>query len=149
MHLLNLVLNNIESNTLIYLSLFVGLTGIFLIVKGLFFICFICRRFKAIQNQLQRIQDDISSIYAETRKLGNKVTAAEKRLERLAECQNSIEIRGTDIRTFRQAVALARKGTPLEELMSTCNLTRGEAELIVVLHRDQEYPLENGEKPQS
>ncbi|MEA1868297.1 MAG: DUF2802 domain-containing protein [Thermodesulfobacteriota bacterium] len=142
MHLLNLVLNNIESNALIYLLLFGSLTTIFLIVRGLL-------RFKAIQNQLQRIQDDISSIYAETRKLGNKVTAAEKQLERPAECQNSIEIRGTDIRTFRQAVALARKGVQLEELISTCNLTRGEAELIMVLHRDREYPLKNEEKPQS
>jgi hypothetical protein len=37
--------------------------------------------------------------------------------------------------SFEQAIKLARKGSSVEELMEICNLSRGEAELIAMMHR--------------
>lgn len=64
-----------------------------------------------------------------------RLVELEQRLHRLGEQQKQPSARDTMHPHYEPAIRLARKGADVDELMATCGLVRGEAELIALLHR--------------
>ena len=59
----------------------------------------------------------------------------EQQVRRINERQNVLEMRPVGDRPYAQASELVHKGADIDELMETCGLTRGEAELLVMMQR--------------
>lgn len=64
-----------------------------------------------------------------------RLRALERRMRTLMERQDRAEMRAPSTERFKHAIALAQRGATTDELMSTCGLAQGEAELLYLLHR--------------
>jgi Flp pilus assembly protein TadB len=98
--------------------------------------------FKFRQNQRQ-YREQIHSLQADMRALvsaaigvGERVHRIEKSLKEVSHRQQE-QIDHTDpgAQAYQQAIKMAQKGASAEELIEICGLTRGEADLIAMLHR--------------
>jgi uncharacterized protein HemX len=58
----------------------------------------------------------------------------ERRLRQLAEQQEQLLMRDPEQGPYQHAMRLASHGASREDLMNTCGLTRGEADLLLALH---------------
>jgi hypothetical protein len=67
--------------------------------------------------------------------LGVRLQEVEQQLRLLAERQDQLDLRQPADHAYRLAIKLAQKGVPVEDLVATCGINRGEAELIAMLHR--------------
>ncbi|MFP5344726.1 MAG: DUF2802 domain-containing protein [Gammaproteobacteria bacterium] len=63
-----------------------------------------------------------------------RLVELEQRLRRLGEQQKKPAVRDTMHPHYEPAIRLARKGADVDELVATCGLARGEAELIALMH---------------
>lgn len=66
-----------------------------------------------------------------------RIAKVEEAAQRVNERQDQLELRETISQTYDPAIKMAHKGADVEELVSTCGLARGEAELILLLHRSK------------
>ncbi|MCW8918213.1 MAG: DUF2802 domain-containing protein [Gammaproteobacteria bacterium] len=99
----------------------------------------------AQQQQLQAqstMQADLRALCHAAVQVGERVNRMEAELKGLHQRQQELGVRQDNMvysepleAGFEQAIKLARKGRPVEELMELCNLSRGEAELIAMMHR--------------
>ncbi len=64
----------------------------------------------------------------------NKLFEIEQRNKRLTERLEQLELRDKSNKQFGEAASLLSKGTSIEEIMARCGISRGEAELISVMH---------------
>jgi hypothetical protein len=64
-----------------------------------------------------------------------RLKTMERRVREVAERQNRLEMMAPSTERFKHAIALVQRGASAEELMATCGLAPGEAELLYVLHR--------------
>lgn len=67
--------------------------------------------------------------------LGERLHEVEQQLRLLAERQDQLDLRQPANHAYRLAIKLAKKGVPVNDLVTTCGINRGEAELIATLHR--------------
>lgn len=101
------------------------------------------RHFVSEQSRrLETMQSDLRALCNAAVQVGERVNLLEQGMKQLQQRQQELGIRQDQMvhaepeeRTYEQAVKLAQKGTPLEEIMDICNLSRGEAELITMMHR--------------
>ena len=84
---------------------------------------------------LQRIQKDIHALCAGAINLGKHMDGLEQRIRRLAERQDQLELRDPMEQTYAHAIRLAQKGVDVNDLVENCGLARGEAELLLRIHR--------------
>lgn len=61
----------------------------------------------------------------------------ERQLDQLRARQDQLELRGPEGHPYAQAIALAKRGAPPQELVATFGLSPGEAELLLRMHRQQ------------
>ncbi|MFO8004781.1 DUF2802 domain-containing protein [Thioalkalivibrio sp.] len=61
----------------------------------------------------------------------------DRRLRQLTEQQEQLLMRDPELGPYHHAMRLAMKGSSPEELMETCGLTRGEADLLLSLHQSR------------
>lgn len=66
--------------------------------------------------------------------LTERLARIEQEFSRLHEDVDRLSLTEQDNRAFTQAIKLAGKGANVDELVETCELSTGEAELIVLLH---------------
>lgn len=85
--------------------------------------------------KLVSLQNDIRALTAGAAGLGKKLFSLERDSRRTQERQNQIEVHKDDGRPYDQAIRMARKGASVDELMSICEFSRNEAELILMMHR--------------
>lgn len=90
----------------------------------------------ACDNTLQTAQTEIAILRADVETLTNCIKQLERQMQHLSGRQNQLELRDPITQTYEPAIRLVRKGADVEELVSTCGLARGEAELIMMLHRN-------------
>ena len=106
---------------------------------------FLILRVRGLQRQLdqslaavQMLRDDFGALTAGAVGVGDRQARLEQRIKRLRERQDQFELQEPGSQPYAQAIRMVRKGADVEELVSTCGLTRGEAELIVMVHRMDE-----------
>lgn len=88
-----------------------------------------------VEARLVGLQNDIRALTAGAAGLGKKLHNLEQGSRRVQERQNQIEVNKSDGRPYEQAIRMAHKGASVDELMTVCDFSRSEAELIIMMHR--------------
>lgn len=94
------------------------------------------------QQSMDSIQKDLRALCQSAVQVGGRVSRLEQGLKQLQARQQELGMRQDkmiqpepEARNFEQAIKLAQKGASIEELMDICDLSRGEAELMSMMHR--------------
>lgn len=107
------------------------------------------KRFNLQQQQIKSLQQDLRSLCSAAVNVGERLGGIERASSQLSreqkilsqkQSQTTIKVSTADESSFDQALKLAKKGASAEEMADICNVTRGEADLIAMMHR-----LESGE----
>ena len=93
------------------------------------------RRARQYEADLQILKNDIRALCDGSISMEEYKLNTEQKLRRLAERQEQADFRGPVTSTYNHAIKLVQKGVSIDELMATCGLVRGEAELLIRLHR--------------
>jgi hypothetical protein len=89
------------------------------------------RRLREQGQRLEVLQEDLRALCAGAVGVDERMARMEKRARRLTERQEQMELRDSGDRLYAQAVRMVEKGAGVDELVSVCGLSRGEAELMV------------------
>ncbi len=93
-----------------------------------------------VQKDLRALCNAAVQVGERLNRLEQELKGVQRRQQELGSRQDKLDLAEPEARTFEQAVKLVRKGASVEELMEICGLSRGEAELIAMMHR-----MENSE----
>ncbi|VAW81901.1 hypothetical protein MNBD_GAMMA13-2133 [hydrothermal vent metagenome] len=88
-----------------------------------------------LQRRIQSLEQEIGVLCSASVGAGDHILKLEQQVKRIIERQERMELRTTGDRPYTQANQLVNKGADIEELMDSCGLTRGEAELLVMMQR--------------
>ena len=88
------------------------------------------------REHIHSLQADMRALVSAAIGVGERVHRIEKSLKEVSHRQQE-QIDQTDpgAQAYQQAIKMAQKGASAEELIEICGLTRGEADLIAMLHR--------------
>ena len=87
------------------------------------------------RERLQQMEQELGALCSASVGAGDHVVKLEQQVKRIIERQNLLEMRAASDRPYTQASQLVHRGANIEELVDTCGLTRGEAELLVMMQR--------------
>jgi len=91
----------------------------------------------AIQaEKLQQMQQDISALCNGASGLVNQLVKVQQSVRHIAERQDQVELRNTNERPYTKAIRLVQHGASSQDLVSSCGLAKGEADLIVQMHSE-------------
>lgn len=123
---------NIEPTTAILAAL------VIVLALGQIYQLFALRRLRGLlrtrEDQTVRARDDFAALCKASVGAGDHLVRLEQQVRRLTERQDQIEMRNVGDRPYTQAIQMVQSGADVSELISRCGLTRGEAELIAMLH---------------
>ena len=92
------------------------------------------RQQRVLQQRSDTLRRDLSALTAAAVSVGQRVLELERRQRRLAERQDQLDVFESANQPYEQAIRMVHKGAGIEELVEICGLSRGEAELIAMLH---------------
>lgn len=92
--------------------------------------------FVDMQNKLDQSQSDVSALCTGAVGVARRLNRIEGKLRIQNERQDKLELNEPSLQVYGQAARMAKQGADLDELVNTCGLSRGEAELIVMLNHD-------------
>ncbi|MDT8387930.1 MAG: DUF2802 domain-containing protein [Thiogranum sp.] len=87
------------------------------------------------QLRVQQVEQELGALCRASLSAGDHVVTLERQVERLIERQNHLEMRAASERPYGHASELVHKGANIKELVDSCGLTHGEAELLVMMQR--------------
>ena len=85
--------------------------------------------------QIDTLKSDMRALVSAAIGVGERVHKIEKSLKEVSHRQEVIDQTDPGAQAYQQAIKMAQKGASIDELIDICGLTRGEAELIAMLHR--------------
>ncbi len=88
-----------------------------------------------LQHRIHSLEQELGALCSASMGAGEHVVKLEQQVQRITERQDQLELRTTGERPYDQASQLVNKGADIEDLMDSCGLTRGEAELLVMMQR--------------
>lgn len=98
------------------------------------------RRMLLQEGALLSLRGALSAVCSEETANDQRELDLDRRLRQLTEQQEQLLLRDPELGPYHHAMRLAVKGSSSEELMETCGLTRGEADLLLSLHRSRDVP---------
>jgi hypothetical protein len=90
------------------------------------------------ETALLSLRGALSALCADERLADQRQSRLERQLRQVGEQQELLLLRDPEAGPYRQAMRLARKGASSEDLIATCGLTRGEADLLLAVHAKPE-----------
>ncbi len=91
---------------------------------------------------LRSLQNDLRALCNAAVGMGDRVNQMERRLRQVSERQEALGLRQEQLnqedpeaRSYTQAIKMAHKGAAVDDLIEVCGLSRGEAELVAMMHR--------------
>ncbi len=87
------------------------------------------------QRRVRQMEQELAALCSAAVGAGDHVVKLEQKVRRIMERQNLLELRASSDRPYKQASQLVHSGANIDELVDTCGLTRGEAELLVMMQR--------------
>jgi hypothetical protein len=82
------------------------------------------------QQQIQQLKNEQQAIISGSLGLGRKLFQVKNNLSLLERYQLELQQMATNESNIEQASKLLLKGIPIEEVIETCRISRGEAELL-------------------
>lgn len=88
-----------------------------------------------LEDHLFTLQSDVRALVSAAVGVGEKIFHFEKQMKQIVERQDQLDLTDSSSQPYQQAIKMSQKGASVSELIEICGLTRGEAELIAILHR--------------
>ncbi len=102
------------------------------------------RKIRGIQNQFSSMNsliesqaNDMRAMFSASRGVDKRLARIEKKVKIQHERQDKLELHEPNLQSYGQAAKMVRKGADADELVDTCGLSRGEAELIMFLNAEK------------
>jgi hypothetical protein len=86
------------------------------------------------EGEIARLKQEMRALCSGAVGMGDHLRQIERSLKGLSERHDRLELRDPGERPYAQAIRLVHNGAGAGEIAETCGLTRGEAELIRMLH---------------
>ena len=86
------------------------------------------------QEMVSLVERDLRLSALTAKDTDSRVGTSERHARTLKDAQHHLESRSSGAANYGQAITLVRRGWGIEDLISSCGLTRGEAELDYLLH---------------
>lgn len=112
----------------VLLAVALGLLGVVMALRA-------WRAVRVSEDKLASLQADMRALVSAAIGVGERVHRIEKSLKEVSHRQEQIDQTDPGAQAYQQAIKMAQKGSTAQELMDICGLTRGEADLIAMLHR--------------
>jgi len=88
-----------------------------------------------LRERVHLLEQELGALCSASVGAGGHLVRLEQQVRRVVERQDQLEMRAGAERPYSQASELVSRGADIDELMQTCGLTRGEAELLVMMQR--------------
>ncbi len=88
------------------------------------------------QELTNKLKSDIAALFTGAVGGNAKIQKLESRTHRLIERQEQLENTNHSERPYEQAIRMVQQGSSCEDLMNVCHLSKGEADLIIMIHGD-------------
>jgi len=80
------------------------------------------------------LKSDVQALFTGAVGEDKRIYELETKSRRMIERQEQFENSKHTERPYEQAIRMVQKGSNVDDLMNVCNLSRGEADLIIMLH---------------
>jgi Protein of unknown function (DUF2802) len=90
-------------------------------------------RLAALEGEIERLRGEVNSTAGLGARIGERVRRLDQLSAQVGERLGQLELRGEG-RPYDQAIALVRRGGGADRLVSHYGLSRGEADLVTLLH---------------
>lgn len=90
-----------------------------------------CKRAAASEAVLQVLRSDLGAMCASIAGFGERLVRIEQQLRSVIDRQDQLELRPGGERSYAHAIRMVQKGADVNELVASCGLNRGEAELLL------------------
>jgi len=127
----------------LYLATFLTLT---LVLLDQYKMSRLRRQLAAQSVTIDILRNDVRALYAGSVGEDGRIHRLESRTRRIKERQEQLENSNHAERPYEQAIRMVQKGTSIEDLMSVCNLSKGEADLIMMMHGTDQSGSDNKEQ---
>jgi len=88
-----------------------------------------------LRQRIQELEHELGALCSASAGTGEHVVRLEQQVHRIVERQDQLEMRASTGQPYSEAGRLVDKGADIDELVDTCGLTLGEAELLVMMRR--------------
>ena len=122
----------------IYLELINNLLPIFLfMIVSVLVISTIqlCKKAKIQNRRIEQLNEELNALLSCSRGISERLHTHQHQFRNIAERQDKLEVGEPGNAGYKQAIALFNRGASEEEMLSTCDLSRGEINLIAHLQR--------------
>lgn len=93
------------------------------------------KQFAALQQtQLKDLSHELQAMTSAAYGVGKRINQLSAQIRELDDRQEEFDLKEQGAQSMQQAIALVHKGASIEELMETCEMSRGEAELLMMVH---------------
>lgn len=122
-------------------SQIVSIIAISVMVIAMLFSWIVTHRSRKLQQQLHQqidsLRTDINALYSGAVGIGKRLNNIERKLRLNTERQDKLELRDIDQASYDHAARLVKNGAEVNELVDSCGISKGEAELIKLLNSSQ------------
>lgn len=96
------------------------------------------KQFVALQQkQLKELSHELQTMTSAAYGVGKRINQLAGQLRELDDRQEEFDLKDQGSHSMQQAIALVHKGANVEELIENCEMSRGEAELLIMVHGQQ------------
>ncbi len=96
------------------------------------------KQFVALQQkQLKDLSHELQSMTSAAYGVGKRISQLAGQLRELDDRQEEFDLKDQGSHSMQQAIALVHKGATVEELVENCEMSVGEAELLIMVHGQQ------------
>ncbi len=82
------------------------------------------------QQKLSELHNELNALLSCSRGISNKLHHYQHQFHTITERQDQLEVGDVESSSYKQAIALYKRGASEEELLTTCDLSMGELNLI-------------------
>lgn len=91
-----------------------------------------------LRSAVEHVSNDLNGLCSGSIGIGKRVSRLEMKLKSQELRQNKLENAEPNLQVYGQAMALVHKGAKVDEVVSYCGLSRGEAELLMFINNETE-----------
>ena len=93
-------------------------------------------RVAGLRDERRRLLETVEGLSSGAVAQGERIARVEQELQRLKERLSMLGSRESGNAAFDQAIRMARKGQPAEDISEACGLSKVEADLVVLIHHE-------------
>lgn len=89
------------------------------------------------QKQLKELSHELQTMTNAAYGVGKRINQLAGQIRELDDRQEEFDLKDQGSHSMQQAIALVHKGASVEELIENCDMSQGEAELLIMVHGQQ------------